>query len=421
MAEAPDTTTTLNKFFKQPFSNFMGNDLPKASDLAATIEEEAVEETCGGANLDVIFANKYASGVGSGALTEGGAFPESRPSKAFQYTLGLAHMAWTVRWTGHAEAMGESEKMGWIRGIIKEKSEEIKDQAKRDWARWVLHTGNSYLGQITAIEASGANKYITVDGASIHFYEVGQILTIRDLSTGGSEQLTGSGDGHVVEVDYVNGRVYLAHTQGAAVADYVAWSGYYDATVPNGLQKIVDDSGTIQGVTRTTVGYFSSQAVDISNGSLPMEWNTPDILRDTVNNVADDRGGRGGAVWVMNREMRRECANATVGQNRFSDLNLKMGVTKMSIDDDGGKKEIIEEKALPFGTMWACVFRHFVKAYPEGMKGGYAKRVGNSVVLPVYNSDGALIDSSQMVWIIRRNIGCRLFRCQGRTTGIVAA
>lgn len=420
MAEAPDTTTTLANFFKQKFSNFMGRDLAKASDFAMSIESEGVEETCGGTGLDVKFANKYADGVGSAALDEGSTFPESRVSKAFQYTLGLAHMAFTVRFTGHAEAMGSSTEMGWIKGVLKEKSDEIRSSAKRTWARWLLHTGNSYLGQITAIEASGANKYITVDGAPIHYYEPQQILTIRDLSTGGSEQLTGSGDGTVVDVDYVNGRVVLAHTQGAAVGDYVAWTGYYDKTVPNGLQKIVAATGTIQGVTRTSVGYYSSQAVVISNGSAPMEWDTPDVLRDTVQNIAASRGSYR-AKWVFNREMRQEAANATVGQNRFSNLNLKMGVTSMKVEDQNGEKEFIEEENLPFGSMWAVCLSEFVRAYPEGMKGGYAKRVGGEIILPVYNSSGAMIDASQMIWIIRGNIGCRNFRCQGVTNNIVAA
>lgn len=418
-----DTVLSVQGFFKQNYSNYLGNDIPTGSDLAMLIEEQGETETCGGLGLDVKWAQKTGDGVGSGALTEGGPFVGARSSSAFNYVLALTHRNYRVKWTGHAEAMGDDEKVSWIKGIAAEKATEIRDAAKLENSRWVLHTGSAILGQITAIESAGANKYITVDGASIFFYQKNQRLTVRDLSTLGTEQLTnavilGTVSGVVMDVDYVNGRIVLDDTSGASVGDYVAWRDYYDATVPNGLQNLVLATGSIQGVTRTAVGYYSSQAtVYAFNAAVgPM---TADILRDTVKNIAEPRS-KYKSYWAFHPTVRRWFTLATIGQNRFSDNNLRVGVNEMKVADRDGTKTFIEDANLPTGKFWMVCPAKFVKAYPKGMKGGYAKKQGNGAELSDYNVDGQLLDVTSLAWIVRDNRGCRDFRCQGVGTALTS-
>lgn len=418
-----DTVASVQGFFKQPYSNWLGSDIPTGSDLAMLIEEQGTEETCGGLNLDVKWAHKVGDGVGSGALVEAGPFPTARSSSAINYTLALTHRAYRVRWTGHAEAMGDDEKMSWIKGIAAEKGQEIRDAAALETSRWILHTGSAILGQITAIEANGANKYITIDGASIFFYQKNQRLTVRTLITLGAEKLTnanigGTVYGVVMDVDYVNGRVVLDDTAGATVGDYVAWRDYYDATVMNGLQNIALNTGSIQGVTRTAVGYYSSQATvyPFSAAVGPM---TADILRDTVKNIAEPRT-KYKSYWAFHPTVRRWFTLATIGQNRFSDLSLKVGVNTMKVADRDGTKEFIEDQNLPTGKFWMVAPAKFVHGYPKGMKGGYAKKQGNSALLSDYNTDGQLLDTNSLAWIMRDNFGCRDFRAQGVGTGLTS-
>lgn len=418
-----DTVATLQEFFKQNYSNYLGDDLPSESDFAKMIANEGGEETCGGLGLDVMWTHKTGDGVGSGALTEGGAFPEATSSSAVNLKAALTHRAYTVNWTGHAEAMGDGEKMAWIEGIATEKGQEIRDRATMEEARFALHTGSAILGQVTAVQAGGlgANKYIVVDGASIHFYQKGQKLTGRDLSTGGTEQFTslsGTSGVLVVDVDYANGYVYVSNNSGIAVGDYIAWDGYYDATVPNGLQNLVSATGTIHNVNRATVGNSFAQATsyayDASVTSL-----TPDILRDLIKNVARPRGSYK-HIYALHPTVRQWFSTACVGMNRFADMQFKVGVRSVKVATEAGDQTWTEDSLLPTGKFWVVDPGKFARAYPKGMKGGYAKRVGNSTILPVYDTGGALRDKSQMVWIVRDQRICRDFRPQGVGTGLTA-
>ncbi len=409
-----DTTTTLQEFFKQNYSNFLGDDIPTGDDFAMMIEKEGSTETCGGLGLDVKWAHKTGDGVGRGALTEGGTFPTPISSNAQQFTLALTHRAYSVMWTGHSEAMGESEKMGWIRGIAKEKGEEIAAAAKLEASRWALHTGSPILGQITAIESSGTNKYITVDGASIHFYQQNQQITTYDAASGGNLTQTA----RIVDVDYVQGRIVCSTTVSMSVGNYVTWLGYYDKTVPNGLQNLVAATGTIQGVTRTSVGFYFSQAVSYAY-SASVTALTPDILRDLVKNQARTRGSYN-HTYVLHPTVRQWFSTACVGMNRFANMEFNVGVSKMKVATERGDQTWVESPMLPTGKFWIVDASKFVKAYPEGMKGGYAKTVGGKTILPVYDGDGAMRDKSQMIWIVRDNRGCRDFRCQGVGTGLTS-
>lgn len=420
---AGDTTTSAAGFFHQRFSDHLAKDTKYASEMLATIEAEAGEETAGGASLDVKWAHESYEGVGMAALAEGGDYATADPSKAVQPYLGLSHFSFAVDFTGHLEAQGATNKDGWVDAGSwrQKKANDLRMKRRSLLARFVMRDGSANWGQVAAVSGT-TNGYITLTGVSIHCFRKGETLTIRDLITAGSEQLTGgAGSGLIVDIDYENSRIYMADVSGAAAADYIALSGFYDATVPNGIKNIVDADGTIQGMARGTVGNYMFQATEqVVTGALgPSD---ADILRDAVEDVTDSHtGGNYNTRWCANRQSRQAMAAATIGQNRFTDLGLEMGVPKMKINDRNGQKTVIEDRLFEFGELYACDFGKWVKAVPSGAKGGYPVRNGNSLFWPATAASGAgYADKRIMYWVERRNWGARDFRCQGKRTGWTA-
>ena len=176
---AGDTSTTLANFFKTYYRDVMNSDVPKASEFGRAIAKEAKEITAGGTSLNVTWNNKSADGVGMGALTDSGDYPGANPSTPLQYTLGLSHTAFTVSFTGHAEAMGTSAKAGWFKKkLAKEKGKELRDKARSYIARCFMHDGTTTWGTITAVSGTTLG-YFTVSGIPIHFFQKGEQLTVR--------------------------------------------------------------------------------------------------------------------------------------------------------------------------------------------------------------------------------------------------
>lgn len=420
---AIDNVTTATKFFKTYYRDYMGNDVPNISPAFRLIDGRAKKITAGGTSLNVTWAHKSYDGVGIGALSDGGDFPTAADSGAINYTLGLSHLAFTVKWTGHLEAAGTSKTAGWAGDYVKMKAKELRNKQKSVVARLLMNDGTANFGVIASIEASGANKYITVTGLPVHAFMKNETLTIRDAAASGSEQLTGSGDGQITDLDYVNGRIVLAHTQGAAVADYVAISGLYDQTVPNGIQNIVSNTGAIAGITRTTAGNYLAQANYFDASSASLDSTDFDELRDIIEEVAGLREGSYRSTWLCNPKMRRWAVLATVGQNRFTDINnMQVGVSSMNVGDKDGTKELVTDPYCTDGDLYCVDFGKWVMAYPEGMKGGYAVETSGSVFHRANASGNAPghADAQLMYWVWRGNVAADDYRCQGRKTNLVS-
>ena len=428
MATAPDTTTSATRFFKTRFRNYMANYILKAPGLATAIDNAAREEEVSGTSLNTTWPMETVTGVNHGVLGEGSNYVDALPGDAIQFVLGIAHLQWTVQWTGHLEAAGSSEQAGWLgMKMAKKKGNDLKLEAQKTISRYMLHNGSANLCQVGAV-SGGVNGYVTITGGCpIHFFEEGQVIGIFQNTTGSANALTGGGTGasapgRIVQVDQVNGRLYLNDVTGAVANYYIAWINDYDKTVPNGLRNIVDNTGTIAGVNRATVGNLPAQAIVVSNSSGAMGPTFVDKIRDTVLDIAGKRTESGyKSKWCANRQSRRDMTVSTIGQNRFANLDLKMGHAEMEIADKDGDKMMIEEENLPYGELYAVDASKFVKVHPEGMKGGYARTNGDSVFFTANASSGTgHADSTYMYWIWRGNISADIFVCQGKGTSWVA-
>lgn len=420
---ARDTTTTASNFYKTLYRDFMASDVPMASKLSRTLEKRAKHITAAGTSLNATWQHKSADGVGMTVLSEAGDFAQPVASVPKQMSLGLAHCQFTVGFTGHLEAQGKSKAATWTGDYVKMKGRELRDKARSVWARFLLHDGTANFGQITAVSGT-TNGYITVDTAPIHFYVKQEELTIRDTASSGSEQLTGgAGSGVIQDVDYINGRIYLADVSGAAIGDYVALANFYDSTVPNGIENIASASGTIQGLARATVGNFLAQATYVDAGSTALTADQVDSLRDTVEDIAGTRDDGGyNSMWVCDRQMRRWMALATIGYNRFAGLDMTLGTPSMKVGDRDGEKMVIEDPFVRSGKLFAICPDEWVIADPEGMKGGYPVVNGSGGVFFQGNAASGVghADHKLMYWIWRRNAGCDNFRAQGQRDNIVS-
>lgn len=419
---ALDTSTSLANFFKTKFRHELGNDLPGGSDLAMAIDKAARTIEVGGTSLNTTWTNISAEGVGAGYLSDGGDYPTPTQQVPLQYSLGLAHMAFAVGLTGHAEAMGSGEDMSWIGGAAKYLGTRLKEYAKVTWSRFLVNDGTPNWGLVTGVNGT-TNGYITVD-FPVHFVRKNETLTIRNSASGGSEQLSGAaGSGRVVDIDEYNERIYLADVSGAAIGDYVAHSGFYGGTVPNGIKNIVGATGSIQGVTRTTVGNFMTKAIVITSTGLAVTSTSVDELRDAVEIQAGARnGGKRRAQWWANQKYRRWAVLAAQGQVRFTGMGgLQLGANSVQVADKDGYTEINEDRYIDDGELYCITPSKLVKAYPQGMKGGYPVMNGNSVLWRSTASSGAgYADSQVMYWVIRGNLGSDEFRCHGKDTGRVS-
>lgn len=417
---AGDTTTSAAGFFHQRFSEHLHKDTRFASDMLREIEGAAQEEIAGGDSLDVKWAHESYEGVGMQSLAEGGDYATADPSHAVQPYLGLSHFSFAVDFTGHLEAQGASNRDGWVDAGSwrQKKARDLRDKRRTLLARFVMRDGSPIWGQV-ASTSGGVGGYITVTGVSIFCFRKGETLTIRDLASGGSEQLTGgTGAGLIIDVDEELGRVYLNDVSGANPNDYIALAGFYDATVPNGILNIVDSDGTINGMPRGTVGNFMFRAIEqVVTG--PLGPSDVDILRDAVADRTDQHSdGSYNTKWCGNRQSRQAMTLATIGQNRFTDLDLSMGVAGMKISDRNGTKKFVEDRLFQFGELFACDFRKWLRAVPSGSKGGYPVRNGNSLFWPATAASGAgYADKRIMYWVERRNWSARDFRCQGKRVG----
>lgn len=425
MANNGDTTTTLSNFFKQRYRQHMGSEVQRASALTELIAKRGRKIEVGGASLNTIWCHEKGEGVGIAAGTEGGDFPLALPGSALQFSLGLAHIFATVEWTGLSLAMGTGEKNAFFMGnLVKRKAKELKNKVKKFVARQSVWDGTDVLCQVGTVSGT-TNGYFTIKsgGCPIHFFEIGDKLTARDAASSGTEQLTNAatGAGVVVDIDYINGRVYLADVSGLAADDYIAWSGFYDATVINGLRGLIDSSGSVQGVNRATAGNFLAQAYELPGASGALTSSLIDELRDTVSDLTDLRDGSYTTVWAGNRKMRRWATLAAVGQNRFADLDLTLGVASIKVGDKDGPKTFIEDPYLIDAEIYAICPEKFVWAYPQGMEGGYFVENNGSVIFQKTGATaGNWADAQQSLYVWRGNIGCDDFRCQGKLTTFVS-
>lgn len=419
---AGETTTTLANFYQTKYRDVMNSDVPKASKTSMMIFSKARKIELGGTSLNTTWAHQTAEGIGFGTLTEGGDYPTAGYDSAQNPTLAMAHFAASVKWSGHALAAGSSTRYDGKK-LIKKKLTALTEATKRYLARMFMWDSTSILCQAGTVSGT-TNGYFTIKsgGCPIHFFEPGQVVTFRDASSGGTEQLTNAatGGGRVVGIDPQLGRVYLADISGGAGDDYIAWSGVYDTTVVNGIRTLIDSAGTVQGINRATATNSFFRCIEFTDTDA-LGPSKIDELRDVVMDQAELRVGDYTTTWAGNRKTRRWAALSTIGQNRFADLDLSLGVPSVKINDKDGAKAFLEDPYFIDAELYAVCWDKLVIGYPENEAGGAPVMNGDSPLFQATAASGdGYADSQISYWTWRGNIGIDDARCQGKRTGFLS-
>jgi len=244
-----------------------------------TIKGRVGNRPTGGKSLTCTWSAQTARNLGWGPLTENGDFAAARKGTYKNYSLSPAHLNAGFEYSGHLAASGFSDKYAWILAEAEQFANETKMTMTLLCGILIMLDGTANLGTVLSI----STNTITMDTGQINNVELGMRLTIRDVASGGSEQLTSAqpASGTVTDVDKPNNKFTVADATGAAAGDVIAIYEFYGATLPNGLRNIISDSGTFQGINRATPGNkFAVSFVRTDTGAL-----TDDLLIKTTHDV----------------------------------------------------------------------------------------------------------------------------------------
>ena len=422
---AGDLLTTLTNFHQTHYRDVANSDVPNCSDAAKMIFSRAKRISLGGTSLATTWEHETGEGVGSNVIGEAGDYPAAGFDSAINPTLTAVTLAFSVRWSYSALNAGKSTRYD-KKTLIKKKAKALTSQAKKQIARYLMWDGNDILGQIGAVSGTSLGYFtIASGGVPIHFFEVGQTVTIRDGATGGAEQLTGAaGSGRIAAIDPDLGRVYLTDVTGAAANDYIAWAGHYDNSVPNGIRTLVDKDDTVQGITRSGALGAVWRCIEIDRGSASLTSSDWDELRDRIMDQAYLRDGDYMTTCIGNRKMRRWLIDVAKGQVRFASLaDIGIGAKKVNLQGTNGEKAMLEDEYLLDGELYALTWDKFVLGTPEGTDDNGMQPVmnGSSALFQANAASGDGHGDSQLQYLRWcGNLGIDGARCMGKMTNIAA-
>jgi hypothetical protein len=230
-------------------------------------------------------------------------------------------------------------------------------------------------------------------------------------------------DGTVVEVDHQNGTVTVTNIGSVVAGDFLAIKAIRGSAPPNGIRNLFAlTTGTVQGINRATAGnHYAEPNVVTLSGSLT--GTMIDQVRDLVGEVGGQRSTSYNSVFVMHPTVRRWATLATIGQNRFADMqNLQLGNAGMKVADVDGVKTFIEDPYLRTGEVFVVDPTQCILAYPQGMEGGYfvENPSGDIFFQETAGSASGYADATLMYYVQRWNLGCDNFRVQGYGSGFVS-
>ena len=390
MSGPGDFVADLQFVKKQFYDKDAKEDVPNASDFSQIMMKKGEKVDLGGLGLNKIFSSRSATGAVMSALSEAGSYPSPGFQSGIKPTLTLSHFVCAVGWTGHALSMGTSVEASFQRGSLIERNlTDLKEKLKRFYARMLMWSGTFILGQIAAVSGTtGGYLTMATGSAPKNFFEPGDYLTVRDMSTGGSEQLSNAatGAGRILQVrdDLDPFQIVLTDVTGAAAADYVAWLNLYDTTAIDGIRSMVDNTGTFMGLDRATGANASMRAYVYGKGGASLSPLDPDKLRDEVAVRAELRNSDYKLMWVGSHQTRRSFIAATTGQVRFAGLaKQELGTPGIEVNDRDGTKPFIADQYMIDKEVYVVDASKIIHGSPEGMEGGQMVENNGSPIFQV--------------------------------------
>lgn len=429
---AGDTLSTLTGFYQTKYRDVLNTDVPRASKVSMMLFNRARRIDLGGTSLNATWAHQTAEGIGFATGSEGGDFPAAGYDSAQNPTLAMCRFFASVRWSGSALKAGTQTRFDGKK-LIKKKLTALTEAQKRYLARMMMWNGSAILCQAGSTISATALGYFTIasGGCPVHFFEPGQVLTFRDATSSGTEQLTNAatGGGRVIGIDpnFQSGgatqpRVYCQDLTGAAAGNYIALAGVYDTTVVNGIRNLVDSTGTVQGIDRSLAVNSFFRCTEFDGTGFAMGPSRVDQLRDAVLDVAELRTGDYATTWAGNRKTRRWAALSTIGQVRFPSIDeMVVGTRSIKVNDKDGEKAFLDDPYFIDAELYAICWDKFVIGYPEGEEGGSPIMNGDSPVFQALASTGDGYSDSYLSYSQwSGNVGLDDARCQGKDTGFTS-
>lgn len=410
-----NTTSTWNEAFQVDYQNVFTKQIYGQSKTASIIRKKGKSWAVGGQSLQSVWASRTVQGSGSGSLSEGGDLAAGKPHRAKNFTEGLAEYSFTTEMSGKLISQAKKRGPKFFKNLIDEYMTYLLDNVQFFLATRFFGNADGLIAQISAVNSN----VLTLATPGPIWVRPGQYVTVRDATTSGTEQLSGTPatDGEIVDVDRENSTITLADASGAAGNDYVYLANHYDVTEMNGLRNLIGvQTGTVQNVNRATAGnnYAKPWLIDRSGGVLrEIDFmNLNNRLSKYANNV-DSVG-----MFVTDHDSVIDLFEAVGDRHRYSD-NTEMiaGFKTMKIHTPDGPKALIPEKFCYPGDIYGMRPEKFVELHPEGEKGGHWFSEDGQILRPMTAASGAgYRDAWTASRIVRCNFACTDFNANATLT-----
>jgi hypothetical protein len=343
-----------------------------------------------------------------------------RPDEWANYTASAARYSVGMEIDGDLFAYAAKKEASYLGDILKRKTKSVRDTAAHLIAIRAFMNGDGIMAQVTGV----AGNVLTLGSPGANWFRRGQRVIVPDLTTGGTDQLTGAAAtrGKVVGVDRINNAITLADATGAAVGDYVALENMYDITEMQGLKSLIKATGTVQGVLRTTAGNDFAQAWVLNLGGAALtEMNGIQKLNDYIRDYSPNQTSV--SEFITDSASARAVFLSVADRIRYLEAKeIVPGFKSIQIMTAEGPVPLSTDPYCYNGDVYGLNLGEAVLMWPEGEKGGtWFDRNGN-VLHPKTGSTagGVYADAWQGWWVMRPQLAIDDFQAQGLLTNFVS-
>lgn len=413
MANVGETLTslsnTLRKFYRKP----MANAIPKKVMLLDMLYDKSPSEEIGGNALTAYWPVATARGSWGSVLDEGGDLDAALPELFGEYNTSISHNSWGFEFTDRAQIANRKQSHSYLGNLVKHKMKMVKDTAAKKLAIYAHGNGDGLVGIISAV----STNELTLDGTlPDSWVERGMELTCRSAKSGSATERFSNGVNRVVGVEYGSNKIHMTDATGASTTNkYLHINGDYDKTVLYGLEYLIGNTGTRQGVNRATAGNEWAQSKVFSCGGAALSEALFQEFSDLFHDFSPNSDYPG--IFYGNARDRRWLFLALSDRHRFTEKKLTvLGHHGIEIATGDGNRAFMADPLAQFGRIYALDLSKMCVIWAPGEKGGkfWDYGGGNLVVSKTGSSAGGTYAAAyQGTWTMRLQLICDDFEAQG--------